>query len=344
MTDDVIGWERKNRSAFEQKMTTLTTEQFVNALCKNENTDNKFVKHIQDIVCNENSATYQMQQLYSSFIELLEQKNFVVADLLLKYMPSMINYVPNNVLVTFTALHRACQAAQLDVVDFLVKRGADINIKTIGDVTPLIYAFCDFDIVQRLLAEPTIRVNAVDDYGNSALHRAARFAQPEIAQILLRAGAVVNQRNQFGKTPLWISIFEGGGTSNDLRTAQCLISEGGCDGRDGIHGETLLEHALENSNITAAAFLLQNGARFTKHAFLIAQLDEPAYAAMFARVSRSREFALMLTMCIALKNFDLPVLLVLNIIDQIYSPCASFGRAAKWQIARAVKQKNNFFF
>ena len=71
-----------------------------------------------------------------------------------------------------TALHIACDNGQLKLVSLLVSIGANINAVTDSGTTPLMVA-CkrrDYVIIQRLLQEPTIDIDAVDLYGWSALH------------------------------------------------------------------------------------------------------------------------------------------------------------------------------
>ena len=106
-----------------------------------------------------------------------------------------------------TALHIACDKGQLNLVSLLLSIGANINAATGSGTTPLMVA-CkrrDHVIVQRLLQDPTIGIDAVDLNGWSALHFAA-FATSKIVNALFTKGANPNIRDKSGLTPLGYCI------------------------------------------------------------------------------------------------------------------------------------------
>ena len=70
----------------------------------------------------------------------------------------------------WTALHRATMFNQIDVVELLLHKGADVNKQNYHEATPLYWA--------------------------------ARLNHTEVAQLLIQKGADVNIRNRFNKTPL----------------------------------------------------------------------------------------------------------------------------------------------
>ena len=80
----------------------------------------------------------------------------------------------------------------------------------------------DLDGVQRLLAKGH-DINAVDDLGKTALHYAVGNEHFEVAQLLLRAGADVDARDEasVGNTPLG----EVAGSCS-LRIARLLVDSG----------------------------------------------------------------------------------------------------------------------
>jgi ankyrin repeat protein len=65
-------------------------------------------------------------------------------------------------------------------------------------------------------------VNAVDGYGNTALHYAAYHRLDTVVGFLVEKGARFDVKNKFGETPLWLSElvlqFFGGGTYQIVRT------------------------------------------------------------------------------------------------------------------------------
>ena len=106
-----------------------------------------------------------------------------------------------------TALYIACDKGQLKLVSLLLSIGANINAVTERGTTPLMVA-CksrDHGIVQRLLQQPTIDVNAVDLYGWSALHFSV-YATLNIVTALVTKGANPNIKDKSCRTPLDYAI------------------------------------------------------------------------------------------------------------------------------------------
>jgi len=119
-----------------------------------------------------------------------------------------------------TPLHRACLFGRKEVVKMLVANGADVNAKDDDMMTALSYATTgeDKEIVEllldkganlkdevgppllevsnkgifKLLIAAGVDVNAKDDRGETALHRAALRGYKEVAGLLITAGADVN--------------------------------------------------------------------------------------------------------------------------------------------------------
>ena len=75
----------------------------------------------------------------------------------------------------------------------------------------------------KLAVKAGADVNAIDDFGNTALHYAAYNRVDSVVQYLVENGARLDVRNKFGETPLWLSElalqFFGGGTYQILRSS-----------------------------------------------------------------------------------------------------------------------------
>lgn len=103
-----------------------------------------------------------------------------------------------------TPLHDAVKHRHLDTAKFLLAKGADVNAKDKTNVTPLMLAFTNAEMVQLLLqagADP----NALSDLG-SVVHHAVNtpFVSWDAIKLLLATGINVNDTrgNGFGNTPL----------------------------------------------------------------------------------------------------------------------------------------------
>lgn len=67
-----------------------------------------------------------------------------------------------------TALMRAIHCERKDIVELLIKRGADLNIKSDLGMTPLMFATNNL-IIAKLIIENNRNINEINYYGASAL-------------------------------------------------------------------------------------------------------------------------------------------------------------------------------
>ncbi len=103
-----------------------------------------------------------------------------------------------------TALEAACNAGQINVVEFLLERGASLTNNNAHGQTPLHHA-CESgntELVARLIEKYKYPVNA-RDYGDlTPLHHAIRYSIIEVIQTLLEHGADVHTQDEYGNSPL----------------------------------------------------------------------------------------------------------------------------------------------
>ena len=59
------------------------------------------------------------------------------------------------------------------------------------------------------MVDAGVNVNAVDEDGDTALHRAARMRSNAVVQLLVEKGARLDVRNNFGETPLMAALGTG---------------------------------------------------------------------------------------------------------------------------------------
>merc|ERR1711871_1288941 len=103
----------------------------------------------------------------------------------------------------YGVLHVACERGLLNIVEWLLKKGADPNLESKKyRKTPLMLAAekDHIDVMLYLLENGAMyEINQQDLHGNSALHYSAMNGKAEHAQILLLCGAK-NLRNKIGRS------------------------------------------------------------------------------------------------------------------------------------------------
>ncbi len=102
----------------------------------------------------------------------------------------------------YTALHAVALTGNLEIIEWLISKKTNTNIKDpIGQTAlHLVVRYGHSDAVEILLSNGA-NLEAKDKRQQTALHYASRFGRPEIVQYLLTEGASPNTRDQDGKTP-----------------------------------------------------------------------------------------------------------------------------------------------
>src|SRR5438034_6063062 len=118
------------------------------------------------------------------------------------------------------AIHHAAQSKNVLVVQALIQAGADVNARTVGNVTPLMLSL---DMA---------------------------FGQPDISLALIRAGADVNVTDENGDTALIIAT-----TESSSEVFQSLLDRGANPNARGLNGETALHYAAMNAILDRAKLL-----------------------------------------------------------------------------------------
>jgi len=104
--------------------------------------------------------------------------------------------------------YNAISEERVDVIEALIRNGADVNVKDEYGRTPLRRAaqFCQKKIVELLIANGA-DVNAADSkYGATPLFQAVMNGDIEVVKILVAAGADVKAKTKDGYTPLCYAV------------------------------------------------------------------------------------------------------------------------------------------
>ena len=155
-----------------------------------------------------------------------------------------------------TALHAASRRNHLEVVQSLLRHGADVNAVGRWGRTPLLFASSRGHLeVVRWLLEHGADVNAKDqDNVLTSLHLAACRGYLEIVRALLKHHADTNAPDDFGRTPLHYA------SRRDVDVVRCLLNHGADPQARDKDQKTSLHMASSSGNLDIARLLLEHGA------------------------------------------------------------------------------------
>lgn len=183
-------------------------------------------------------------------------------------------------------LMRACRENNLPLVNVLIKAGADLNVATLSNITPLFCAifngFTDVAIalikagantekgtgfgltplmlatqdghteIVKALIEAKANIHALDILKNSALAYAIRNEHTQIALALIDAHCPINNINLLGDRPIHLAIL----SENNAIIDGLLLARASVNVQD-VHGRTPLNYAVSKGNYPLAIKLIQ---------------------------------------------------------------------------------------
>ncbi|XP_070550854.1 putative ankyrin repeat protein RF_0381 [Ptychodera flava] len=154
------------------------------------------------------------------------------------------------------ALHDASGKGHADVVELLIKHGADVNAKEPNKSTSLHAASGQGHAdVTELLIKHVADVNAKTDYESTALHAASAKGHADVAEVLIKLGADVNAK--YGNESAALHAASGRGHAH---VAELLTKHGAdVNAKDG--NESLALHAASREgHADVAELLIKHGA------------------------------------------------------------------------------------
>jgi ankyrin repeat protein/tetratricopeptide (TPR) repeat protein len=126
---------------------------------------------------------------------------------LLEQDPSRLN-APDSGDDGSTLLHKAVVKGHRKAVEYLLSRGADIDIPDKNNYTPLSWAVLlkNMELI-RILTAQGANLNHKGPNGLTPLHDAVYNGETQIAEFLIAEGARLDARNDSGQTPLELAVW-----------------------------------------------------------------------------------------------------------------------------------------
>lgn len=121
-----------------------------------------------------------------------------------------------------TALHMSVLSKGTGSLEFLLRKGANMNLVDVQNRTALHYAARSSTKAMMILLERGADHSVKDIFGQTPLHNAARWASADAVGILMKKGADTSARDNDGKTPLQMAA-----SGHELKAcARLLLGEG----------------------------------------------------------------------------------------------------------------------
>lgn len=152
-------------------------------------------------------------------------------------------------------IHFAARNGRLDVIEYLVRKGADANALTKLQSTPLHYAALGghLNVVRHLIERHRADMNAFDELGTTPLHFAASSGNLDLIKYLISKGGDVNAQTLYGDTLLSHAVSKGG----NLVTVKYLINHGAIVSLRSINGgPTTLHYAALGGRADIVRYLV----------------------------------------------------------------------------------------
>jgi len=121
-----------------------------------------------------------------------------------------------------SALHYASMFGNLEIVKYLLEKGADIHLNSEAGIDALHHAskFGNLEIVKYLISKGA-EINKADNTGNYPIHAVSFFNHLNIMKYLCEKGAEIDCVNKKGETPLCFTCHD-----QRLNLTQFLIKKG----------------------------------------------------------------------------------------------------------------------
>lgn len=154
-------------------------------------------------------------------------------------------------------LHLACALADIKVIDLLIEKGAEINCVDFNGKSPLYEAVTSElnrkDVISKFL-ELKAKINYLDQDRNNLLHVALINRKFDDAELLIDHFEDINALNCFGESALHLAVDIG-----PKSLIEKLLARGADAKLKDPEGNTVLHRAVEFNSIEVVRALLKDG-------------------------------------------------------------------------------------
>jgi len=148
-----------------------------------------------------------------------EQGNLQAVKELIENNPQLISAVDQG---GYTVLHKAAYNNHIDIAEYLLSKGADINATSGSGSTPLHgAAFHGHPDMVRFLLDRGASIDIVNAGGYTPLLSAGASDQGEIVRLLVENNAAINTFSRDGRTPLYQAVWNA-----DAELCSLLLEKG----------------------------------------------------------------------------------------------------------------------
>ncbi|CAE8628927.1 unnamed protein product, partial [Polarella glacialis] len=167
------------------------------------------------------------------------------AEVIVRDRPQVVQEAHQNSSTALCPLHIAILCGSYAIVELLLDGGANVNVRTLHDVTPLHLAATTSKELCMLLVSYAADLSQRDVMGTTAVHYAAAFKQHEALEMLLgsaggQAQRLAGEGDQKRVTPLHIScaLYSG---REDLVAPMMILAAGAKPWQADVSGATALD-------------------------------------------------------------------------------------------------------
>ena len=129
----------------------------------------------------------------------------------LKYLVSHHGINVNQTFLNekYSLIHFAAEYGQKEILKYLIKKGANVNAKSINGTTPLQKAVLNKKIeTANYLIDQGAKINDQDSYKQTALHIAVEVEDLAMIKLLLDQGADLEIKDHLNETPLDLAKYK----------------------------------------------------------------------------------------------------------------------------------------